>query len=72
MSSFVIAVCLGYIGFVLSRHFTTKISRKCRLFYNVSVPCPKPGLAENRGKAELGAAPFIPCSQLGLVWGMAN
>ena len=27
--------------------------------YNVSVPYPKPGLAENTGNVELGAAPLV-------------
>ena len=54
MSTF---VCLWYIGFVTVS--TTKINRKYRLWYNVSVPYPKPGLAENTGNVELGAAPLV-------------
>ena len=54
MSTF---VCLWCIGFVTVR--TTKINRKYRLWYNVSVPYPKPGLAENTGNVELGAAPLV-------------
>ena len=34
------------------------INRKYRLWYNVSVPYPKPGLADNTGNVELGAAPL--------------
>ena len=40
-------------------HFTTKIIRNYRLGYNVSVPYPKPGLAENNDIVELRAAPLI-------------
>ena len=40
MSTFVMEVCLWYIGFVTLS--TIKINRKCRLWYNVSVPYPKP------------------------------
>ena len=40
-------------------HFTTKINWKYRLWYNVSVPYPKPGLAENTGNVELRAAPLV-------------
>ena len=54
MSTF---VCLWYIGFVTVS--TTKINRKYRLWYNVSVPYPKPGLAENTGNVQLGAAPLV-------------
>ena len=54
MSTF---VCIWYIGFVTVR--TTKINRKYRLWYNVSVPYPKPGLAENTGNVELGGAPLV-------------
>ena len=54
MSTF---VCLWYIGFVTVS--TTKINRKYRLWYNVSVPYPKPGLAENTGNVELGAVPLV-------------
>ena len=50
-------VCLWYIGFVTVS--TTKINRKYRLWYNVSVPYPKPGLTENTGNVELGAAPLV-------------
>ena len=57
MSTFVIEVYLWYIGFVLV--FTTKINRKYRLWYNVSVPYPKPGLAENTGNVEIRAAPLV-------------
>ena len=37
-------------------HFTTKIIRNYRLWYNVSVPYPNPGLAENNDIVELRAA----------------
>ena len=54
MSTF---VCLWYISFVTIS--TTKINRKYRLWYNVSVPYPKPGLAENTRNVELGAVPLF-------------
>ena len=59
MSTFVIELCLWYIGYVIvfKGHFTTMINRKYRLWYNVSVPYPKSGLAENTGNGELEAAP---------------
>ena len=57
MSTFVLEVCLLYIGFVTVS--TTKINRKYRLWYNVSVLYPKPGLAENTGNVELGAMPLV-------------
>ena len=56
MSTFVIEVCLWCIGLVTVS--TTKINIKCRLWYNVSVPYPKPDLAENTGNVELTE---IPC-----------
>ena len=62
ISTFVIEVCLWYIGFVLvfiSSLVTFNINRKYRLWYNVSVPYPKPGIAENTGNVELGAAPLV-------------
>ena len=58
MSTFVIEVCLWYIGLVTVR--TNKMYLKYRLWYNVSVPYPKPGLAENTGNVEFGAAPLAP------------
>ena len=42
-----------------SHHFTRKINRKYRLWYNVSVPYPKPGFVEKTGNIELGVAPLI-------------
>ena len=51
MCTFVIGVCLWYIDFVTAS--TTKINRKYRLWYNVSVPYPKPGFAENADNVEL-------------------
>ena len=61
MSTIVIEVCLWYIGFVLlfNSSFHQKINRKHQLWYNVSVPYPKPGLAENTGNIELGAALLV-------------
>ena len=53
----VIEVCQWYIGFVTVG--TTKIYIKYRLWYNVSVPYPKPGLDENTGNLERGVEPRV-------------
>ena len=48
--------------FCLSVQLITSLLRligKYRLWYNVSIPYPKPGLADNTGNVELGAAPLV-------------
>ena len=71
MSTFVIEVCLWYIGFSWCsyNHFTTKIIRKKQFLYIVSVAYPKAGLAENTGNVKLMRPSFniTLCAQLGLV-----
>ena len=63
MSTVVIEVYLWYIGFG-----TTKINRKYRPWYNVRVPYPKPGLTENTGNVELGAAALVPHYSVFSAW----
>ena len=58
MSTFVIDVCLLWcIGVVTVS--TTRIDRKYWLWYNVSIPFPKSGLAENTGNVELWTVPLL-------------
>ena len=44
------------------------LSNVARLQYNVSVPYPKLGLAENTGNIELGAAPFVQYYSVFSAW----
>ena len=48
-------------------HFPSKINRKYRLWHNVSVLYPKPGLAENTGNVSVPSFNITQCSHLGLV-----
>ena len=50
---------MARLGSLANLEFGNKIDRKYQLRYNVSVPYPKPGLAENPGNVELGAAPLV-------------
>ena len=68
MSTFVIEVCLWYIGIVTES--TTKIDIKYRLWFNVSVPYPKPGRAENTvfsSRPSLEYGTLLQCTALRLL-----
>ena len=75
--AFVIEVYLLYIDFVFVFNWSiyTKMNRKYSLWYNISVPYPKPGLAENTGNNELEAAPLFQHYSVFSawpVWGMGH